>query len=109
MLEEISNDIDNKKDCLARYWKAIVDERKDIHELCRVYENIWYNLPEAPYYIMEDMLTDRERYSIIKCPNYIVGMLEEFDVETIDQLPEAKQKEIWEILKSGYGSCVCDW
>lgn len=36
-------------------------------------------------------------------------MLEEFEVETIDQLPEYKQKEIWEILKSGYGSCVCDW
>ena len=86
-----------------------MDERKDIHELCQVYESIWHNLSEAPYYIMEDMLTDRERYSIIKCPRYIGNILEEFDVETIGQLSEYKQKEIWEILKSGYGSCVCDW
>ena len=109
MLEALSNDIDNKKDCLARHWEFVVNERKDIHELCRVYENIWHNLPESIFYITDDMLTNRERYSIIECPRYIENMLEEFDVETIDQLPETKQKEIWEILKSGYGSCSCDW
>ena len=109
MLEALSNDIDNKKDCLARHWKFIVNERKDINELFQMYGNIWHNLPKSSRYITEDMLTNREKYSTIECPQYIEGMLEEFGVDFASQLPDNKQKEIWEILKSGYGSCSCDW
>lgn len=110
LLTNISNDINNMRDCLVRHWEDLVANGSlNIDELFGILKYIEYNLPCNDYYIVFTMLGDRERYSTLMCSNYINELLDFEDVDKPSKLSEDFQKEVWIILESGYGSCNIDW
>lgn len=110
LLNNISNDINNMRDCLVRQWEDLVANGSlNIDELFDILKDIEYNLPCQDTYIVDTMLGDREHNSTLMCSHYIEDLLDFEEVDKPSKLPVDFQKEVWTILESGYGSCKIDW
>ena len=106
LLGNISNDINNMKDCLSRHWESLVaDEAKDIDELYETLKTIEHNLPCKDYYIVGRMWGDRELMSTMMCSTFIEEMLEFDGVEKPSELSKDFLEDAITVIKSGYGSC----
>jgi len=109
-LFSVSNDINNMKDLVARNWVELTNKgTNSIDELFDILKGIECNLPCSYYYIVDRMLVDREHNSTLMCSHYIEDLMMFENVDKPSDLPEDFESEVWEILKSGYGSCNIDW
>lgn len=106
---KLNDDIEQKLSCLSIIWRQMVNGDNSLYELVEVYKKIAKNLPRSRYYCTDNMLVDRERYSVLRGPNYIDSILESNGVDSISQLSENAKEEVWEILESSYGSFTIDW
>lgn len=108
-MRELSKAIDNNKKTLTECWGEYVKTSTDLEVMFEIYNEIAHNLPISDYYLIDDMLDDRDRYSILSGPKYIEGILEDADCDFISELSEAEQARVREVITSGYGGFTIDW
>lgn len=108
LIETLNNSINNDKDSLARYWDDYTCT-EDLDVLFEVYKEISPNLPTSYAYLLDDMLLDRERYSVLKGVTYIENMMEEDGAEKPSELHRTLKLKVWQVLKSGFGGFTIDW